>query len=576
MREAIRNCQAWLLRTGAVVAMAAAAGACQASVAVDDDNPFMEDLSDPGKEDSGWISAVNAPEVELVLESDIHSPGRWQAMTGPIDLSQFALTHLRKNAKVFVESQLVIPEQDRSVEWLLDGNWVNAEEVDYYNVAPEELNHFRITGVNAVIYKPEEPGALVGKVYEATVPRSPHSLTARAGDSCANHGSHELYDDDYWYFWAPERADCQVDRTTMTATVTAMITSDGPHYPEYDLLLEDGQIEAVIFFGAFGGTTNIEEDKGYTSMQSFIRKMVAAGYVESISPAGLARFARSQDGVEYIVDVSGPEDFAGLGDFAHAGVFDEGVRTHEIVIYNGHSILGTSAFWQREGIYPDYYQIFFFNGCLGYEYYVRAILDGKGSWDKTDVVSNIMETPAAPQPKVIATFLAATFQGAAESGRMSYQDIISAVNRRTYNSCYGISGARTNCFSPDGSRCEEPAPAEARYVSDAAVEIPDNDPQGITSTIEVTDAMVIAGLEVDVDIDHPWTADLLVTLEHAGTSVTLWNHVDDSYESGIHATFAVDEFDGMAALGSWNLTVIDSAAQDAGALTSWGLSLSGQ
>ena len=107
--------------------------------------------------------------------------------------------------------------------------------------------------------------------------------------------------------------------------------------------------------------------------------MLAAGFEEGTSPAGLARFSKTQNGIEHIVDVSSPSDFAGLGDHEHVDVFDEAVKTHEIMVYNEHSILGTSKFWNREGIYPDSYQIFFFNGCLGYEYYVRAILDGKGS-----------------------------------------------------------------------------------------------------------------------------------------------------------------------------------------------------
>ena len=545
--------------------------ACNAGIEdLTDDNPFMEDFRDTYKADSGWISATNAPEVEIVLESDIHTPGLWQAVTGPTDLSQFALTYLRKNYKLFIESQIVIPEQDRAIEWLIDGIWVNAEDVDVYNTPLEKLNHFRIRGVNAVVYKPEQPEALVGKVYEATVPMYPYFLTGSAGETCAKHGSHDLWDEGYWYFWAPERSDCQIETATMTATVVGMTPTDGARYPEYDKLIEDGRVEAVIFFGAFGGPGPIEEDKGFLSMQSFMRKMLAAGFVEGVSPEGLARFTRTQNEIEHIVDVSSPSDFAGLGDHEHVDTFDEAVRTHEIVVYNGHSILGTSKFWNREGIYPDSYQIFFFNGCLGYEYYVRAILDGKGSWEKTDVISNIMETPASPQPKVIASFLASVFQGASEAGVVTYGEVLGAINRYTYNSCYGISGARTNCFSPNGSLCKEPEPKKTKFSNEISMDIPDNDPTGLTSVIQVPNSLIVDGLDIEISIDHTWLSDLRITLEHDGIVLLLRDQVDN-YETNIRETFHTNEFDGMDARGSWNLTVSDHQDMDTGTLNRWSI-----
>ncbi|MBW1808014.1 MAG: proprotein convertase P-domain-containing protein [Deltaproteobacteria bacterium] len=577
MRIHENKANTWLAHICALLAICALAVGCGGLTGdPDDDNPFLEDFRNTDKADTGWVSAVNAPEVEITLESDIHTPGKWQAVTGPNDLSQFALTYLRKKHKLFIESQMVVPEQDRSVEWLLDGIWVDAEDVNVYTTPLEKLNHFRISGINAVVYKPDQPEALVGKIYEATVPLYPYFLVGSAGETCASHGSHELWDETYWYFWDPDRSECQIEMATMTATVTGMIPKDGPRYPEYDQLIADGRVEAVIFFGAFGGGGPIEEDKGFRSMQSFMRKMEAAGFVQSTSPAGLARFSRTQNNIEQIVDVSSPSDFAGLGDLKHADVFDAAVKTHEIIVYNGHSIMGTSNFWQREGIYPDTYQIFFFNGCLGYEYYVRAILDGKGSWDKADVISNIMETPAAPQPKVIASFLAATFQGAAQEGSVSYGEVLSAISRYTYNSCYGVSGARTNCFSPDGSLCEQPDPDTISYSNEEPTDIPDDDPAGVTSLIQVPDSLIVGELEIEIDLDHSWLGDLRITLEHDGTVFVLRDRVDDYYNVSIRDTFHTDEFDGLDATGTWTLTISDHQNIDSGTLNRWSIEASRQ
>jgi len=559
----------------ALVAISLAAAGCGAGTGdPNEDNPFLEDFRNTDKADTGWVSAVNAPEVEIILESDIQTPGLWQAVTGPNDLSQFALTYLRKKHKLFIESQMVVPEQDRSVEWLLDGVWVDAKEVNVYNTPLEKLNHFRITGINAVVYKPDQPGALLGKEYTATAPLYPYFLVGSAGETCASHGSHELWDETYWYFWDPDRSECQIELTTMTATVTGLTPKEGIRYPEYDKLIEDGRVEAVIFFGAFGGVGPIEEDKGFKSMQSFMRKMEAADFVQTTSPAGLARFTRTQNGIEQIVDVSSPADFHGLGDLDHTDVFDTAVRTHEIIVYNGHSIMGTSNFWQREGIYPDSYQIFFFNGCLGYEYYVRAILDGKGSWDKTDVISNIMETPANPQPKVIASFLAAVFQGASEEGSISYGEVLGAINRYTYNSCYGVSGARTNCFSPSGSLCEEPGPDSISYANEMPTDIPDNDPAGVTSVIQVPESLIVGGLDIEIDLDHSWLGDLRISLEHNGAIFVIRDRVDDNYNTSISDTFHTEEFNGMDATGSWSLTISDYEDIDSGTLNRWSITAS--
>ena len=56
-----------------------------------------------------------------------------------------------------------------------------------------------------------------------------------------------------------------------------------------------------------------------------------------------------------------------LGDFAHFANFQKALSEHEVVAYDGHSMLGASDFWARP-TYPDFYQIFLYGGCLGYEY----------------------------------------------------------------------------------------------------------------------------------------------------------------------------------------------------------------
>ncbi len=536
----------------------------------DEENPFLEKAGAAGgKADTGWISALNAPEVEVTMEGDVALRYRSDLSRAPVDLAQFALTNLRKESNLYVESLLQVSESHRTIEWLVDGQWVS--ESDLTGIDLEKLGHFRIRGVNAIVLRPAEGEQLVGKQYQAVVPTTPYGIFTKYGNICSRGDHGELWDSCYWYTWAPDKSSCTIDKGTMTVTIDKLFDAGVTRYPEYDRLIEDGKVTAVVFFGKVSHDDGpIEEDFGYRSMESFIYKLKQAGFEEGRSPEGLRRYSKGDNGITEIVDISGPEDFEGLNDWAHSGTFRSAVRSHEIVVYNGHSILGASPMWSDMSLYPEGYQVFFFNGCLGYEYYIKFILEGKGTWADVDVVSNIVETPVAPQANVIAAFMSAMFQGAAEGGHLSWQQVLENANKRTYNSYYGVSGARTNCYSPAGSLCEDVA--GTTYEARPEQAIPDNDPIGVTSTIEVPDSLDIGSLQVKLDITHTWIADLEVTLSHGGKKVVLWDH-EGGHDHDIRQKFSPEDFAGLDAKGTWTLTVTDSMQKDEGTLNSWSITV---
>lgn len=111
--------------------------------------------------------------------------------------------------------------------------------------------------------------------------------------------------------------------------------------------------------------------------------------------------------------------------------------------------------------------------------------------------------------------------------------------------------------------------------------IPDNNSVGISDTINVTQAVTIAGIKVRVDIAHSFRGDLRVTL------TTPWGIVVELHPKGRGAnaddlTLTFDEsvipalatLRGRSAQGAWTLTVQDLAAADTGKLRSWGLDIS--
>jgi subtilisin-like proprotein convertase family protein len=110
------------------------------------------------------------------------------------------------------------------------------------------------------------------------------------------------------------------------------------------------------------------------------------------------------------------------------------------------------------------------------------------------------------------------------------------------------------------------------FESNERVTIPDNDPVGAFSNLDVTGPGQIASLKAVVNIDHDYKGDLTVRLQRLGQpgEVTL---VQADASSGPFGTqsFVIGDFIGEDAAGTWRLVMIDEAASDVGTLLGWSL-----
>jgi serine protease len=113
------------------------------------------------------------------------------------------------------------------------------------------------------------------------------------------------------------------------------------------------------------------------------------------------------------------------------------------------------------------------------------------------------------------------------------------------------------------------------YGNDTSAAIPDNDPTGITSTIDVSDTVQVFGLTADVDISHTWIGDLVVKLTSpTGTEAVLHNAEGGSADN-IVKSWDLSAFNGEMATGTWTLSVSDNVGADTGTLNNWGLVITG-
>ncbi len=553
-----------------VCLLVAACGGGEGQAPEDTDNPFLQDQQNLGKQDTLYLNP-DGIEVEVDLEAEIEGPP-YQLPRGPATQGQFALTYLRKRGHFYLESLAEDASSRDRVEWLVDGEWVPAGEAA--SLPAEKLRHWRIRGVNAVLLHKASQGVTVGSVFKAPVPLKPFSIMADAGDTCADPDDHiGLSQSVYWYQWNPDKPSCKVPLQDLTVTVSRMFPSGPVTYPEYDLLAADGRITVVILFGQIGDDPLTDSDIGMQGFRRMARWLQDAGFTE-VTPAPVGRrFTKTVGDIVFEYDLYSPYDFAGLGDFAHFPNFQKALLEHEIVVYDGHSMLGASDFWARPE-YPDFYQIFLYGGCLGYEYYVRPILDGKGGWDKVDIVSSVIEVSVSAT-EFAGPFLAKLMWAAEHGWSVSWKDMLAAIRKRVGDSTFGVSGVRDNCFTPAGSRCtggEVTTGETVRHEDTTPVTIPDGKETGIVRALDVPDDFMAASVSLELSIAHTWVGDLRITLEHDGIEAVVWDRAGGSSHN-IRDTFVLDAFAGKGVKGRWTLFIVDGMPEDQGILERWALVL---
>lgn len=111
--------------------------------------------------------------------------------------------------------------------------------------------------------------------------------------------------------------------------------------------------------------------------------------------------------------------------------------------------------------------------------------------------------------------------------------------------------------------------------------IPDNEPDGISDTLTVTQGGQVKGISVSIDITHTYHGDLRVKLmAPSGKSVTLVEFNTLGSASGTLAReftdsslSALNALIGENATGDWTLSISDNWQRDTGTLNRWALSL---
>ena len=411
-------------------------------------NPFLADMTNDSKEDSAYVNP-DGVEVEVDIEGDVTSTAS-QAPDAPASLGQFAMTYLRKNGKMYIESLAEDATAQTRAEWLVNGTWYAADQVP----SGAQLTHWRMRGLNTVLLNSSGVHATVGTKLTAPAPQKPFTIYSDAGKSCADDDDHIGLDQTvYWYRWEPDQTSCKVAKQDLQITISKTFTQTySTVYPEFDQLTADKKLTVVIMFGEIDDGPITESETGMQSFKRYAGWLADAGYKSVTAPLGKRYEKTTQSGIKVQIDLYSPREFSGLEDYAHYSNFEKAITEHEIVVWDGHSMLGASDFWSRP-TYPSYYQIFLYGGCLGFEYYVKPIFEGKGnSWAKLDIMSSVVEVSATAN-EFAAPAIAKLVWALDHNNNASWRQMLIKVRQSVGDSTFGVSGARDNCFAPSGKRC---------------------------------------------------------------------------------------------------------------------------
>lgn len=114
----------------------------------------------------------------------------------------------------------------------------------------------------------------------------------------------------------------------------------------------------------------------------------------------------------------------------------------------------------------------------------------------------------------------------------------------------------------------------------ADVLIPDDDPAGAVSTLEIVAPGQVTGLGVEVDVLHPYVGDLTIQLLSPDGAVATLRSRQGGPADDLHAVYDTDDagsplaaLTGHPASGTWTLLVTDQARRDTGRLDRWRLAV---
>jgi hypothetical protein len=140
--------------------------------------------------------------------------------------------------------------------------------------------------------------------------------------------------------------------------------------------------------------------------------------------------------------------FGTEGDYGMFGYLKEAYRNADVVLYNGHSYIGSSYLDAARFSASDFssnYQIFFFNSCVSFNYYGVSYFKLKDGGSKNlELVTNGLEVPIWDGGKSMGQFITSLFDGR----QNSWLDVMKKTQAGWTDPNRNVDGELDNVFDP--------------------------------------------------------------------------------------------------------------------------------
>jgi subtilisin family serine protease len=225
---------------------------------------------------------------------------------------------------------------------------------------------------------------------------------------------------------------------------------------------------------------------------------------------------------------------------------------------------------------------------------------GASGYDRSDYTSDFGGTSSAcplaagvaalvlsANPELTAVEVKQILQQTADKIVDSSADPQFGFRKGTYEAggrCDWFGYGKVNAFKAVQAAVQRRAPAIAaqrqiQLQNNSAVAIPDNNPQGVNSPIQVNESGTVRSLQVSVELEHSFMGDLEVRLVTPSNRSILLQGRNLGRRTRHKATYSLQSTPQLAQAlaqpvqGRWQLNVCDRAPGDTGNLKSWSLTL---
>lgn len=298
---------------------------------------------------------------------------------------------------------------------LMDGIGAPQNEMEIKIISQKNIsaNKVRISyqaSGKMLVHKKVAQYFLNKKTIQFPLPVDPYEIYR---EECTD--EHYLSFGDFWYFYDPYRSGCESLLQPPLAQNVAfkfspVSTRKTEQSPRLDLLRghnDNGSLFSIAVIHGYSDAWNFPSDDGrlnYNQFDAFLKKEgfeLKTLYKNTNHPIGIfSKQITLANGKKINVQINHilVETSINSKTVSFAKFFKQAVATADVIVYSGHSGLGANLdiplLEQKAGSFefnPKKRQIFFFDSCASYSYYLTTFAAQK-SRAKIDVVTNALSS----------------------------------------------------------------------------------------------------------------------------------------------------------------------------------------